>query len=111
MRTPQNTLAYYSGNRALECDPTPGTWTGNTFVAVDGSEWMPDPNDANPHPLEDGTGMHYLLELNPKGMRVVRTTPQTAQAGTVTTLGNVQKHLPGGVMIATIKGEFLHFNH
>lgn len=55
------TLQYYSGNAAIGCDPTPGSWDGETFTAADGSCWKVDPSDAWPHPATDGTDTHYLL--------------------------------------------------
>jgi len=54
-------LPYYSGNIALDCDPTPGTWDGDTFTAADGTKWTRDPSDDGPHPAIDGTDTHYLL--------------------------------------------------
>jgi hypothetical protein len=55
------TLPYYSGNIALDCSPTAGTWDNDIFTADDGSKWTIDPSDDSPHPRMDATGMHYLI--------------------------------------------------
>jgi hypothetical protein len=55
------TFPYFSGNRALGCDPTPGIWDGDKFTALDGGEWTVEPSDASPHPAVDGTDTHYLI--------------------------------------------------
>ena len=57
-------LAFYSGNYALDCPPTPGDWDGDIFTAEDGSKWIADPDDSDPHPSTDGTGWHYLLPVS-----------------------------------------------
>lgn len=64
MRTNKATLdflPYYSGHRALGCNPTPGDWEGDIFTALDGSKWKADPSDCDPHPATDGTDTHYLI--------------------------------------------------
>jgi hypothetical protein len=57
------TLQYYSGNRALDCNPTEGHWVGDIFTAADGSVWTVDPDDNDPHPAVDGSDVHYLLPV------------------------------------------------
>ena len=53
-------FAYNSGNRALGCDPSEGVWNDYTsFTAADGSTWVADLDDGDPH--HDGSGYHYLL--------------------------------------------------
>jgi len=58
------TLAYYSGNYALDCPATTGEWSGDTFTAADGTKWTVDHADDSPHPSIDGTDTHYLLPLS-----------------------------------------------
>ena len=57
-------LPYYSGNFALNCPPTEGTWDGDTFTAADGSKWTFDPSDEDQHPSIDGTGYSYLIPMS-----------------------------------------------
>ena len=54
-------MPYYSGNKALGCDPTPGDWDGNVFTDANGGKWTVDPSDDSPHPATDGTDVHYLI--------------------------------------------------
>ena len=51
--------AYYSGNYAYDCNPTPGNWDGVIFTATDGSKWTFDPLEGDPR--IDGTDTHYLI--------------------------------------------------
>ena len=52
------TFQYYTGDIALDCDPTPGDWDGDTFTAPDGSKWKPSSKDDQ---LIDGSGVHQLI--------------------------------------------------